>query len=189
VWRAVRDSSVICRHEYQDTGSSGSRRAAHGSCRGSCTQRRYGAGAPRGLGARRNRLQGPRRFRQLDEEDAGDDGKEKSYNSTQEIVKKKQTKKKTKEKKERRNKEEEEEKAEGHNFKKIIRGILLATRKKKSLHAAQNLNSLLLTPSVLAGCISMFKSVELNIIEQTISSWAFGINGLYLLLHFVFVDR
>merc|ERR1712135_54932 len=62
-------------------------------------------------------------------------------------------------------------------------------QEKKSLHAAQNLNLLLSTPSVLAGCISMFKSVELNIIEQTISSWAFGINGLYLLLHFVFVDQ
>lgn len=85
-------------------------------------------------------------------------------------------------------KEEEEEEAEGHNLKKkSSEGSYWL--QEKSLHAAQNLNLLLLTPSVLAGCISMFKSVELNIIEQTISSWAFGINGLYLLLHFVFVDR
>merc|ERR1711913_155650 len=73
----------------------------------------------------------------------------------------------------------EEEEAEGHNLKKkSSEGSYWL--QEKSLHAAQNLNLLLLTPSVLAGCISMFKSVELNIIEQTISSWAFGINGLYL---------
>merc|ERR1712071_209062 len=122
-------------------------------------------------------------------EDAGDDGKKKSYNSTQEIVKKKQTKKKQRRRKNEEIRKKKKRKRKDTTLKKIIRGILLATRKKKSLHAAQNLNSLLLTPSVLAGCISMFKSVELNIIEQTISSWAFGINGLYLLLHFVFVDR
>merc|ERR1712071_129888 len=103
-------------------------------------------------------------------------------------------KKKTNKKKQRRRKNEEirkkkKRKRKDTTFKKSSEGSYWLQEKKKSLHAAQNLNSLLLTPSVLAGCISMFKSVELNIIEQTISSWAFGINGLYLLLHFVFVDR
>lgn len=50
---------------------------------------------------------------------------------------------------------------------------------------AQNLYLLLLTPFVLAGCISMFKSVELNIIEQTISSWAFGIDRLIFVVNFL----
>merc|ERR1712071_205319 len=103
-------------------------------------------------------------------------------------------KKKNKQKKKQRRRKNEEirkkkkRKRKDTTLKKSSEGSYWL-QEKKSLRAAQNLNSLLLTPSVLAGCISMFKSVELNIIEQTISSWAFGINGLYLLLHFVFVDR